>query len=116
MIVDKLYHATARLDERTPCILLPSVHGDPHVVVKHVPGHPVVVQYPAMRNTATVPVGQVQRRMAVLGGPDMTADLPEHPAPPRGHGGARRPAGDDIASSLAAPAAFAGGGTRPDTS
>ncbi|UYB44876.1 hypothetical protein SLV14_004208 [Streptomyces sp. Je 1-4] len=40
--------------------------------------------------------------------------MPEHPAPPRGHGGARGTAGNDITSGLTASAPAARGGTRID--
>ncbi|MCG5211745.1 DUF5937 family protein [Streptosporangium soli] len=43
--LDKLYNATARIDEHRPCILIPTVHGRPHFVVKHFPGYPVVIQH-----------------------------------------------------------------------
>jgi DNA-binding transcriptional ArsR family regulator len=44
LIFDKLYQATARLIDQG-CILIPSVHVTPHLVIKHDPGRPVVIQY-----------------------------------------------------------------------
>lgn len=69
VIVEKLYHARVWLAERTPCVLVPSVHGDPHLVVKHVPGYPVIVQYPVAQSTEMVSAEQVRQRLAVLTDP-----------------------------------------------
>ncbi|WP_263270618.1 MULTISPECIES: DUF5937 family protein [unclassified Streptomyces] len=83
VIVEKLYHATARLDERTPGVLVPSVHGAPHVVVKHAPGFPVVVQYPVLQTSAPVSVEEAQRRLAVLADPTrlrICQNILRHPA------------------------------------
>lgn len=83
VIFDKLYHATVRLDARTPCLLVPSVHGDPHLVVKHVPGHPVVVQYPVESTGEAVPVEEVRKRLAALQDPTrlrICRDILRHPS------------------------------------
>lgn len=69
VVVDKRYHARAWLDERTPGVLVPSVHADPHLVVKHVAGYPVVVQYPVAHGAEAVSAEQVRQRLAVLTDP-----------------------------------------------
>lgn len=44
LIFDKLYQATALLTEQG-CMLIPSIHVTPHLVIKHDRGWPVVIQY-----------------------------------------------------------------------
>ncbi|PRY02316.1 ArsR/SmtB family transcription factor [Allonocardiopsis opalescens] len=63
---DKIYHATVSLAEQ-PCVLVPSVHVAPHIVIKHFPGHPTVVQYPiAAAASEAPPLDLVRTRLAVL--------------------------------------------------
>ncbi|GAA3364963.1 hypothetical protein GCM10017744_065790 [Streptomyces antimycoticus] len=45
VVFDKLYNARASLAD-SPCLLVPSLHINPHLAIKHYPGYPVVVQYP----------------------------------------------------------------------
>ncbi|HEX4362306.1 MAG TPA: DUF5937 family protein [Pseudonocardia sp.] len=66
---DKLYRATVRLGPRR-CLLVPTLHGDPHLVIKHYPGHPVVIQYPVAPDAAEVPpLELLRRRLAALNDP-----------------------------------------------
>lgn len=68
VIFDKLYHADVALEDRS-CVLVPSVHGSPHVVVKHWDGLPIVVQY-AVSDTVGAPTSEtVIRRLDVLTDP-----------------------------------------------
>lgn len=69
VVVEKLYHAKVWLDERRPALLVPSVHGDPHLVVKHAPGYPVIVQYPVTQSALPVSAEQVRRCLSVLTDP-----------------------------------------------
>ncbi|NGO08408.1 winged helix-turn-helix transcriptional regulator [Streptomyces sp. HC44] len=83
VVFDKLYHATVRLDARMPCVLVPSAHGDSHLVVKHVPGYAVVVQYPVVPAVEAVPVEEMRRRLAALQDPTrllICRDILRHPA------------------------------------
>lgn len=49
VVFDKLYHALAKVKDES-LVGVPSFHSNPHLVVKHVPGLPIVVQYPINRN------------------------------------------------------------------
>ncbi|MQA98620.1 MAG: metalloregulator ArsR/SmtB family transcription factor [Streptosporangiales bacterium] len=71
---DKFYAATVRLDA-DGTVLVPSVHVNPHFVIKHYPGHPVAIQY-AMTNEAAgrpydagLTLDEVRRRLSVLHDP-----------------------------------------------
>jgi DNA-binding transcriptional ArsR family regulator len=68
IVFDKLYHATARLDE-TPCVLVPSLHITPHTVIKHYPRFPVVVQYPVSGDGAAPTLDAARHRLAALQDP-----------------------------------------------
>ncbi|MFI6734392.1 DUF5937 family protein [Nonomuraea sp. NPDC050451] len=68
IVFDKLYNATARVDEGRPCLLVPTVHGRPHFVIKHYPGYPVVIQYSA-DGAATPTLETARRRLAALQDP-----------------------------------------------
>jgi DNA-binding transcriptional ArsR family regulator len=67
-VFDKFYRATVDLDE-TPCVLVPSPHLNPHIVIKHYPGFPVVIQYPVRAEGATPSLDVVRHRLAVLADP-----------------------------------------------
>lgn len=68
IVFDKLYNATARVDDRHPCLLVPTVHGRPHFVIKHYPGYPVVIQYSA-DGVGTPTLETARRRLAALQDP-----------------------------------------------
>ncbi len=68
IVFDKLYNATARLDE-TPCVLVPSLHINPHTVIKHYPRFPVVVQYPVSGAGAAPSLDTARHRLAALQDP-----------------------------------------------
>jgi DNA-binding transcriptional ArsR family regulator len=68
IVFDKLYHATARLDE-TPCVLVPSLHINPHTVIKHYPRFPVVVQYPVSSDGSAPSLDTARHRLAALQDP-----------------------------------------------
>ncbi|WP_031465129.1 ArsR/SmtB family transcription factor [Sciscionella sediminilitoris] len=85
---DKLYHVIVEVNR--PCVLIPSVHGTPHVVLKYVPDLPIVIQYPVADRGAAPNSGLVTRRLTVLTdparialcrmlvrGPHSTSDLAE---------------------------------------
>lgn len=65
VVLDKLYSASADL-AKVACVLVPSVHVSPHLVIKHLSGWPVVIQYPVGNDPATSTGELVQRRLAVL--------------------------------------------------
>lgn len=67
VVFDKLYEATARLRD-DPCVLLPSVHGGPHVTIKHVRGLPTTVQY-SIRTARETSFEDVDRRIRALSDP-----------------------------------------------
>ncbi|TYB61515.1 winged helix-turn-helix transcriptional regulator [Nonomuraea sp. PA05] len=68
VVFDKLYNATARVTAARPCLLVPTVHGRPHFVIKHYPGYPVVIQYSA--DAAETPsLDTARRRLAALQDP-----------------------------------------------
>ncbi|MEU6712652.1 DUF5937 family protein [Nonomuraea sp. NPDC046802] len=68
IVFDKLYSATARVDAGRPCLLVPTVHGRPHFVIKHYPGYPVVIQYSA-DEPAAPSLETARRRLAALQDP-----------------------------------------------
>lgn len=67
IVFDKLYQAMARIGE-DPCVLLPSAHVGPHVVIKHARGRPIVIQYAAGGPHET-PFDEVNRRLRALSDP-----------------------------------------------
>ncbi|MCI2416114.1 DUF5937 family protein [Saccharopolyspora sp. K220] len=67
VVFDKLYPASASVHE-SPCLLVPSVHGNPHTVIKHYTGFPIVVQYPITRG-AEISLEVMRKRLAVLTDP-----------------------------------------------
>ncbi|GAA3603107.1 DUF5937 family protein [Nonomuraea rosea] len=74
IVFDKLYNATARVDAARPCLIVPTVHGRPHFVIKHFPGYPVVIQYGADHrsddgSTPTPSLETARRRLAALQDP-----------------------------------------------
>ncbi|OPF78201.1 transcriptional regulator [Streptomyces antioxidans] len=54
VVFDKLYNARASLADH-PCLLVPSLHINPHLAIKHYPGFPVVVQYPVRDGAGAEP-------------------------------------------------------------
>jgi DNA-binding transcriptional ArsR family regulator len=44
VVFDKMHAGMIRLDRR-PCVIVPSHYGWPHLLIKHEPGWPVVIQY-----------------------------------------------------------------------
>ncbi len=68
VVFDKLYNATARVDDDRPCLLVPTMHGRPHFVIKHYPGYPVVIQYSA-DGAGTPTLETARRRLAALQDP-----------------------------------------------
>ncbi|GAA2210114.1 DUF5937 family protein [Nonomuraea monospora] len=68
VVFDKLYNATARVTAARPCLLVPTVHGRPHFVIKHYPGYPVVIQY-SVDAAETPSLDTARRRLAALQDP-----------------------------------------------
>jgi DNA-binding transcriptional ArsR family regulator len=68
IVLDKLYSATVQIDAQRPCLLVPTLHGQPHFVVKHYPGYPVVIQYGTSPSTAPS-LETIRHRLAVLQDP-----------------------------------------------
>ncbi|QUH02007.1 winged helix-turn-helix transcriptional regulator [Saccharopolyspora erythraea] len=69
VVFDKLYPATASLDD-SPCLLVPSLHGNPHTVIKHYPGFPIVVQYPISAGRGDeLSLDVMRKRLTVLDNP-----------------------------------------------
>ncbi|MEV0624103.1 DUF5937 family protein [Nonomuraea sp. NPDC050404] len=68
IVFDKLYNATTRVHDGRPCLLVPTVHGRPHFVIKHYPGYPVVIQYSA-DGAGTPTLETARRRLAALQDP-----------------------------------------------
>jgi len=89
VVFDKLYQAMARIGD-DPCILVPSVHVGPHVVIKHARGLPIVIQYAAgatvepssadvhQRLQALTDPSRVQLCRAILRGRRSTVDLAQY--------------------------------------
>lgn len=67
VVFDKLQPLRADLRGRR-CLLVPSVHMRPHLIVKADPGWPVVVHFP-VADTARDTLAQVRERLAVLSDP-----------------------------------------------
>lgn len=67
VVFDKLYQAMARLGD-DPCVLLPSAHVGPHLVIKHARGLPIVIQY-AAGGTRETPFDEVNKRLRALSDP-----------------------------------------------
>ncbi len=65
IVLDKLYSSTEHITADRPCLLLPSLYGRPHFVVKHYPGYPIVIQY-GVGSTAGPSLEVVRQRLAVL--------------------------------------------------
>lgn len=68
VVFDKLYVGTAHLDLRS-CIVVPSHHVNPHIVIKHLPDLPVVIQYSISSGPQVLRAVELQRRVAVLNDP-----------------------------------------------
>ncbi|MEI8412400.1 MULTISPECIES: ArsR/SmtB family transcription factor [unclassified Kribbella] len=68
IVLDKLYNATVQIDAHRPCLLVPTLYGQPHFVVKHYPGYPVVIQYGMSPSTAPS-LETIRHRLAVLQDP-----------------------------------------------
>jgi DNA-binding transcriptional ArsR family regulator len=68
IVLDKLYSATVQIDAQRPCLLVPTLYGQPHFVVKHYPGYPVVIQYGTSPSTAPS-LEAIRHRLAVLQDP-----------------------------------------------
>lgn len=69
IVFDKLYNATARVTPDRPCLLVPTVHGRPHFVIKHYPGYPVVIQYSEPEGDGAPTLETARRRLAALQDP-----------------------------------------------
>lgn len=67
VVFDKLYQAMARVGDDA-CVLLPSAHVGPHVVIKHARGRPIVIQYAAGGPHET-PFDEVNQRLRALSDP-----------------------------------------------
>ncbi|HRP98887.1 MAG TPA: DUF5937 family protein [Terrimesophilobacter sp.] len=68
VVFDKLYFGAASLDGRA-CVVVPSHHVNPHIVIKHLPDFPVVIQYSISAVTHQLKASDVQKRIAVLNDP-----------------------------------------------
>ena len=68
IVLDKMYSATVRIDAARPCVLVPTLYGQPHFVVKHYPGYPVVIQYGTSPSTAPS-LETIRHRLSVLQDP-----------------------------------------------
>ncbi len=68
IVLDKLYSATVQIDAQRPCLLVPTLYGQPHFVVKHYPGYPVVIQYGTSPSIAPS-LETIRHRLAVLQDP-----------------------------------------------
>lgn len=67
IVFDKLYHAIVKAREQ-PLVMIPSVHVEPHIIVKHTPDLPIVVQYPVSSNSA-VPFDLLLKRIRAMDDP-----------------------------------------------
>jgi DNA-binding transcriptional ArsR family regulator len=68
VVFDKLQSLHADLRGRR-CLLVPSVHARPHLIVKVDPGFPVVVHFPVEGDGARDTLAQVRLRLAILADP-----------------------------------------------
>jgi DNA-binding transcriptional ArsR family regulator len=70
VVFDKFHHGVVRLQERT-CLMIPSLYGWPHLLIKHEPGWPVIVQYPVrgFPGSPEVPLELLRRRLRALDEP-----------------------------------------------
>lgn len=67
VVFDKLYDGSARITDQI-CLLIPSAHVHPHLVIKHNPGVPIIIQYP-VDGTNEITYDKVRTRMLVLSDP-----------------------------------------------
>lgn len=67
VVFDKLYHALAKVKDES-VVGVPSFHSTPHLVVKHVQGLPIVVQYPIHR-TGPISFDLMALRLKALNDP-----------------------------------------------
>jgi DNA-binding transcriptional ArsR family regulator len=69
VIFDKFHHGIVNV-AATQLLVVPSVFGRPHVLVKHEPGHIAVIQYPVLLETDAAPGhATVHRRLEALRDP-----------------------------------------------
>lgn len=69
VVFDKFHHGIVPV-ATTGCLVVPTVFGRPHLLVKHEPGHPAVIQYPLSPEGDQQPgYTLVHQRLAVLGDP-----------------------------------------------
>ncbi|SED11287.1 DNA-binding transcriptional regulator, ArsR family [Amycolatopsis tolypomycina] len=68
VVFDKLQSLRADLRGRR-CLLVPSVHARPHLIVKVDPEYPVVVHFPVAGDGARDTLAQVRLRLAILADP-----------------------------------------------
>jgi DNA-binding transcriptional ArsR family regulator len=70
VVFDKLHAGIVRLDQR-PCLVVPSHYGWPHLLVKHEPGWPVVIQYglPPRDGPQEVSLALLRARLLALADP-----------------------------------------------
>lgn len=69
--IDKVHHGYVRL-ERTTLLLIPSVFGRPHLLTKHEPGWPPLIQYPIgnlPKERSHIPLDGVRSRLDALTDP-----------------------------------------------
>lgn len=88
VVVDKLHHGVVDL-ARTPLLVVPTVFGSPHVLVKHEPGWPAVLQYPhrsassaAVRVRPPVETSLLRARLRLLADPtrvQLCRSIARHP-------------------------------------
>jgi DNA-binding transcriptional ArsR family regulator len=69
VVYDKFHHGIVNL-ATTRCLVVPSVFNRPHLLVKHEPGQPAVIQYPLVPDGGEQPgYTAVHRRLEVLRDP-----------------------------------------------
>ncbi|MFD5735712.1 DUF5937 family protein [Streptomyces sioyaensis] len=71
---DKLQSLTVDLRRRR-CLLIPSTHGRPHLIVKDIPGLPVVIHFPVENadQVESITLAQARARLTVLADPSRLA-------------------------------------------